>query len=606
VEKVQNRTLDRKRRARPSVAQTSRRIGGLTTFIIVAGVVSIGVFSCLVAVGRGIDLTDESYYLVLSLHPKTYLRSSTEFQLFAAPVLWLVRYVWLLRALNLLSLVMASGVFAFAFLRTAPSLMAVHFRRSDRLTIGVTIIAGALMPSVYLPQTPGYNQFTMVVLFCASSLMLLLADLQVPRSLTPLAWAIVGALIWAQVLIKWPATMAMIPLLAFSLWHVRNRAVGSTKSALFILGGALFAAFLTSVLVVPLPRLIVDLKLGSKDAATFGGHGATGLVSQYLLQLRHLSWVILSDYWYLLVVAIFCGAITMKREYVRPVAWFLGIGFSLLTPVMIISGRARGGVAPWATISSRGSVLPTYVLVALFLGAATFGFSRPMWPAKKVLVLCALLVMPFLSAIGTSNYLWFNASFAATFWIAAAMLVISRSFEDYSHLVIRGLAIAFATLISFTAIDGTWENPYRQQPLSNDSVSIAGPGLLSGLKVDAPTATFIKEVRSAVRATNSRRPPILVALTGIAGASVAGNMVQPIFAWITGPTPATLVLTASCKDQSRGILLLQFPGNPQPSKEGLPSQCSNRTWIKFADIDVPLEAGIGSSRLETYFAPPIS
>jgi hypothetical protein len=214
--------------------------------------------------------------------------------------------------------------------------------------------------------------------------------------------------------------------------------------------------------------------------------------------------------------------------------------------------------------------------------------------------------MPFLSALGTSNYLWFNAMFATIFWIAAVIGINSLPFGEYSHYVVRGLAFAFATLIAFTAVNGTWVNPYRQAPLNDDTVSITNSGPLSGLQVDSSTAIFLREIQSAVQATKGTHSPYLVGWAGVPGAAVAGSLIQPLFAWITGDVSAALVLKASCQDEGRGILLLKFPGNPEPPAGGLPSQCSNRTWVKYKGIDVPSSLRMVAPQLEMYFAPPIT
>jgi hypothetical protein len=216
--------------------------------------------------------------------------------------------------------------------------------------------------------------------------------------------------------------------------------------------------------------------------------------------------------------------------------------------------------------------------------------------------------MPLLSAVGTNNYIWFNALFAASFWIAATLAVISVALAEHARCLVRGLAIAYAALIAFIAVDGTWADPYRQSPLSADTVAVSLPGPLSGLQVDPSTARFLREIQVAVLADTGTLPPNLVAWAGTPGADVAGGVTQPIFAWVVqGTTPASLALRASCKDQARGVLLLKLPGGPEPRRGSrvLPSQCADRAWIKQPDIDVPGSAGLGTTSLELFYSPPV-
>ena len=78
------------------VAEKLARLWGF----VVAAIVLVGLVVLLAAVRRGLDLTDESDYIQSEMHAGAYLRSSTQFQLLLGPVLSLVRYVWMLRAVK--------------------------------------------------------------------------------------------------------------------------------------------------------------------------------------------------------------------------------------------------------------------------------------------------------------------------------------------------------------------------------------------------------------------------------------------------------------------------------------------------------------------------
>jgi hypothetical protein len=570
--------------------------------------VASGVIACLAAVHKGLDVTDESYYLLSYLHPKLYLRSSTDFQLVIAPVLSVVRYVWILRVVNLVALLSASAFFAVSFLKTAPSLFGARIRRSDRLAVGAAIVAGALMPSVYLPQTPGYNQLMVWNLLCTSSLLLLLADTRLSRAIEPVAWAAVGALTCMQLVVKWPAVAATIPLMALALWRTKPRLWSVPKCVAFSLAGLLLAALATELFVEPLPSLLRGLSQGSQDLATYGGHDTGSLLWQYVLQLRHLAWTIASSYWYLLLAAIIGSSLIALRRHARTTALVLGIGLFVLAPVLVAVARARGGLTDYGDLDARGSVLPALVMFAVVAGATGVVMKRRVPTDRKVLFVGSLLAIPFLSALGTNNYLWFNALFAASFWVAAALGITSVAFDDHSHFVVRGLAVAFAMLIAFTAADGTWALPYRQPPLDADTVAITIPGPLSGLQVDPATARFLEEVRASVQVAPGPPLPILVALAGVPGADVAGGVFQPVFAWVgQGTKLAALTLEKSCEDHPRGILLLEHAGGPDPliGSSGLPATCSDRVWAKRTSIDVPWTAQLGIGSLELYYAGPV-
>jgi hypothetical protein len=583
---------------------------GLAAGLLAATVVAAGLLACLGATKRGIDLTDESYYIQSMLHPKQYLRSSTEFQLILGPLLAAVRYVWILRLINLCALFGASTAFAFAYLRTAPALLGARHRQSDRLAVGAALASGALLPSMYTPQTPGYDQLTVWILLCVSSLLLLLADKRIPQRLEPVAWSAIGALIWLQLLVKWPALAATAPLLALALSRPKPRPWSIPKSIALVTAGFVAAAVITD-LYVPLTQLSVAMKLGNSTASVYGGHPIWTLLGQYALQLRHLTWTIVRSYWYLLLAAVAGSVLCSKRGFARQTAIAIGIGLCFLTPTLILSGRARGGVTlmPYPTaIVYRGSILPAYCAFGVTAMATSLIVRRNFAFDRRALFIGSLLLMPLLSAVGTNNYIWYNALFAASFWIAAGLALTSIAFGEFACFPVRGLSIAFCLLIAFTAVDGTWSEPYRQAPLSEDSIGVSIPGPLNGLLVNRSTDTFLQETRAAVlRATVGGKLPTMVAW-GLPGAPLAGGVLQPLIAWVVqGSEPANWSLEMSCQDQGRGVLLLTLPGAFSPDDTAaLPSQCIGRTWTKKVAIEVPYLAELGSDHVDVWFAAPVN
>jgi hypothetical protein len=580
---------------------------GLATGLLIAGVVVAGLAACFAAIPRGIDLTDESYYIVASLYPKQYLVTSTDFQLITGPLLAVVHHVWALRLIDLVALLGASILFATAFLKTSPALFGIHFRGYDRLAVGATIVAGALLPSVYTEQTPGYDQLTFWILLCNSSLLLMLAARTFPRRVEPAVWAMVGVLVWLQVLVKWPAVVAALPLLALALWRTGTRPRNMLMCALFVISGFALALIVTDIFV-PVATLLDGLRKGGTVTTTYQRHGIGYLLGQYLLQLRHLTATMVRAYWYLLSAAVVGVVLCAVKRSARLMALVLAGGLCLVTPVLILIGRARGGVAPYLSIVARSSVLPAYVAFAVVAGVTAHIARRRFTVNRKVLFTCSLLLMPFLSAIGTDNYIWTNALFAATPWVAAALVLTHDAFGAVARYPLRGLAFAFSTLIAFTAVDGTWSNPYRQAPLSQDTITVTIPGPLSGLRVDPDTNSFLEAVRAQVLASSSGHDSTMVQWAEVPGALVAAGLMQPYRVWVLpGTLPAERALNASCVEGHRGVFLLELPSGPNPvvDPHALPSACEGRTWVLRTQIVVPTLVGIGVDHLELFYSAPV-
>ncbi len=599
-------------RLAPSRAEGDGRLGAglaLLSGLAATAAVVAGLVVCFAAVHRGLDLTDESYYILSELHPKTYLRSFTEFQVVVGPVLSIVRYVWVLRVVKLAALVAANLFLAWAFVTTAPTLLGSRFRRVDRLAVGAAVVAGALLPSTLSPQTPGYNETTAWIVTCGSALLLLLADKRVPRAGEPVAWMAVGVLTWLQLLVKWPAAVAMAPLAVLAVVRTRPRPWSIPRSVAAVVAGLVASALVTWFVVAPLPELIRGIHRGSTALATFEGHQTGKLLRSYVSDLWDIPRTIVPSYWYLLVAAVAAGALVTTRRFARAGVAVAALGLCVLTPVLVVEKQIRGGVLPTETLLNRLSVLMLYVVLVFVSGAvATTIRSRRPPSLRKVLLVASFLMTPFLSALGTNNAIWFNAFFLAGFWVLAALAVASTAFGRQGRPLVHGFALASATLIAFMAFDGTWHHPYRQLPLSADVVTVGSDGPLSGLVVDPATATFIREVRAEVRASSGRLPPTMVVWSGIPGAVVAGRVVQPAYAWVTPYTaPALTVMATSCAEHHRGVLLVGFPTDPRllnGTEAAPPAACETRTWIRRPNIAVPKVYGSPPGGLTVFFSPP--
>ena len=567
--------------------------GALLVGILVAAVI-VG----LAAVKRGLDLSDESYYVFASQHARSYLRSSTEFPLVVSPVLSLVGSVWMLRVVKLLALVAAHAFFAWCFVKTAPSLVGANFKRSDRIAIGAAIVASVLSVARFLPQSPSYNDITVGIVVTVSGLLLLLADRRVRGRVEIATWFAVGFLIWFQLLVKWPSTTALVPLAAITFFWTSPQWKRLARNAGIVLGGLAVGALVTQIFLAPVSDIFDSIRQGNADASNTLGHNESDLLSQYRRNLGDLLHVMTHHFWYLLVAAVAVGLLFRFRRLARPVAFAAAAGLVALTPLFIASGRARGGVEPLELVLPKSVILPLYVVLAILLAVAALIVRAGTRPSLRgFFILVALLVAPFLTALGTNNPIWFNASFAAAFWVAAALAICSLAHREHSRVVVHALAFAFVTLLAFSAYDGVWRRPYRQLPLAQATVQVHVGGPLNGLAMDPLTAEFVQQVRATTDAIpGAKRPFMIVWNPGVPGASLAGGLEQPLYAWLSRPSFAVNSLVAVCQDHTRGILLLQYPNQPANIRGNpyLATSCIGRTWTQQAPISV----------LAVWYAPP--
>jgi hypothetical protein len=565
---------------------------------VLAGILVAAVIVGLAAVKRGLDLSDESYYVFASQHARSYLRSSTEFPLVVSPVLSLVGSAWMLRVVKLLALVAAHAFFAWCFVKTAPSLVGASFKRSDRIAVGAAIVAGALSVARFLPQSPSYNDITVGIVVTVSGLLLVLADKRVSGRVEIATWFAVGALVWFQLLVKWPSTTSLVPLAAITFFWTSPQWKRLARNAGVVLAGLAAGALVTQIFLAPVSDILDSIKQGNADASNTLGHNESDLLSQYRRNLGDLLHVMTHHFWYLLAAAVAVGLLLRFRRLARPVALVAAAGLLALTPLFVASGRARGGVEPLELVLAKSVILPLYVVLAILAAVAALVVRAGTRPGLRgFFILGALLVAPFLTALGTNNPIWFNASFASAFWVAAALAILSLTHRRHSRVLVHALAFAFVALLAFSAYDGTWRRPYRQSPLAQDTVQVHIGGPLRGLRLDPLTAQFVAQVRATTDAIpGAKRPFMIVWNPGVPGASLAGGLEQPLYAWLSRPTFAVNSLVAACQDHTRGILLLQYPSQPANIRANpyLSAACTGRTWTQQAPISV----------LAAWYAPP--
>jgi len=389
-----------------------------------------------------------------------------------------------------------------------------------------------------------------------------------------------------------------VPLAAITFCWTEPHWKRLARNAGIVLGGLAAGAVATQIFLASVPDILDRIRQGNADASNTLGHNESDLLSQYRRNLGDLLHVMTHHFWYLLVAAVAVGLLFRVRRLARPVAFAAAGGLLALTPVFVASGRAHGGVEPLEQVLPKSVILPMYVVLAFLAAVAAIVVRAGTRPSLRgFFIFGALLVAPFLTALGTNNPIWFNASFASAFWVASALALSSLTSRDYSRVVVHALAFAFVGLLAFSAYDGTWRRPYRQTALAQDTVQVHVGGPLNGLRMDPLTAQFVAQVRATTDAIpGAKRPFMIVWNPGVPGASLAGGLDQPLYAWLSRPAFAVNSLVAACQDHTRGILLLQYPSQPADIRDNpyLSTACIGRTWAQQSPISV----------LAVWYAPP--
>lgn len=426
---------------------------------------------------RGLDLSDESFYLVSYRWWNDNLDAFTGVQYVYGPVFEVLGYdIARLRLVRLAVTVLAHVWLGWTFMRW------LRTRRPDapatrwwELAGAATIAASGGITYSWLPLSPGYNDLALAcALVLAGGVLWIARDAASDRA--PAAWVPVAMGVTAVVmaLAKWSsAALVLLGLVVVLVvvhacarqgWLRFARLVG-----LALVGVCLMVAFVHLALV-PVQKLLPPmLEVNSLVAES------TNSPSVLLIRYRDGAEILLGDiiegYWPLLVAAVVVPVLAQWSSRVAVGLVALAVGWGVVQAV-----RLDG------TIAGPDHLTPFTVtifapLVAVALASATTatvhvvlrgrGRHRPVASVRRrlpgVTIGVMLLVLPVAVSLGTGNLLQYMAVLGLASWIALAILVLTAGWcRVPGARVLVAAAIAGMVLASTViAVDGLWNRPYR-------------------------------------------------------------------------------------------------------------------------------------------------
>lgn len=415
---------------------------------------------------RGLELTDESYYIVSAIH-------AGSIELFFTPFHWVSGPMWAMttdslfafRAMGLL-LIAGSGLVLAAGLLRAAGLLGVETGRLGTFGCAAT---GALMYGALLNFTPSYN----LLATAWSSLALGLTLLAVGRS--PLWLAIAGASLGIAVLSKFPtgastASLMLVAWLVLTEGRARWQIALAFAAALVVLAAAV--TFMAGWGVAAQQfRAGIDIVWASQG----DGNAIDRLVRSAMDTGRMLRDAVEGFPGPLMLLAI-----AFHRRWNA----FAIVGVGWLAIDIVRNGHLEGGYDRFAFLSVPLVAITMAILLAK-------GRELPRGWRLWLLIACIGL-HPFAVSVGTWNPLQIQIVSAMGAW---GTLIGLLAFAQPLRLP----AVAIAILFSVTAlwqVLGVARQPYRMDPLELHTQQVMVRSL-GQLRVDPATAAMVSNVEKA-------------------------------------------------------------------------------------------------------------
>lgn len=510
----------------------------------------------------GIDLTDESYYLVWMSDPFKYSVSVTQFGFVYHPLFkFFDGNIAAIRQANILITFGLSWVLVNGFLRVVFDIQSLE--STSRLIISAAIatvaVASPVFSGLWLP-TPSYNSLALQSLLIAAT-GLLLADKEYSRT-SIAGWIFIGIGGWLAFMAK-PTTAA---------------ALGVTAGVYLLLAKKLSIRFLaislvTSVGLLVLSAITIDGSIfGFIDRVASGAELASVIGGGHTLaQSLRLDEFQLGDRAKLFLnagtVVIFFAAYfsQVEKKFLVQGSTMLSISFAVVS-LIIVFGLTHKTLGAG---KFQGLLLWSVPFAAILAGIAIYRFeglftiSIPQWALALVFV-----AFPHVYAFGSGANYWIAGTSAGIFWILAGLVLLrpvasNRALQ--ALLLPLGLAVQ---LITVALVQTGLEAPYRQpQPLrANDyKLEIGKPG--STLMLSKGFGQYFAEAIYAAEQAGFRKGSPMIDLTGQSpgilyamGASSIGQ------AWTIGGYPGSAALAIamlkkiSCEKLAAAWLLAEPEG----------------------------------------------
>ena len=444
--------------------------------------------------GRGVDLTDEIFYLIWTHNPEAYPLTYQPFGYLLHPLFTLVGGN--LEHYRLAGFGIAAGAGALLGLSLA-------HRPDARANFALHGALAAM--TIFFPWiiTPSYNMAANVGAMLIIAGLLLLAKGRPGRT-----WA--GTIAAASGLCC--ACFAKPPLFAIGIVLILAFGVSRrpARRAIPFAASLLLAAVLISLFLAP-PRMIALVR--------------RIVMSQHVLALPNqvlaLPVKIAQDFLAvppLLVgamVAAACGFALRRFGWFRWAAWG-AIGLSLLY-VASVAGDALDGA------------IPDFIGLAVITLSAGYAGLLQDQPGVRLWPIALLLVAPFAVALGTFNNQWAQLNFSMAFPLLALFALASADNVRWRSVVGYAFAIVGPVLVMLLAAFFPYSLPAS---IFEQQIPIEPPLARGTIRVDEETAAFLQAAHGLAQGA------LLIDLSGTGpGIAVALGARAPVLPWLNPATP---------------------------------------------------------------------
>lgn len=510
-----------------SVAHTfSRKPEHMTVFGICLAAAA-AVLYCLWALDRGFEITDEAYYLLLSM-------DTSAQTLYISAQHWVMSWLWQatgsliwFRASGLLILTATALLLAQGVLKTCDR-MRMEIPSYARSMVMAASVVAALLYAYTINLSPSYNLLASAGAYAAAGLVLLATASRHPLPRT-LCYILAGGALAVEVLCKASAGVStgliiLVWLCVFERSHWQ-RLTGMIAVAV----GAAGLGWLA---------LVTNTTWEAASQAFTQGMELFRIVQSEAVHTRLIRYAMQFGQHLLVTGLYYAAPLLLIAAYVRTgrrILFYLGVVALAMT--LALSRQFLGG---W---NSDLSLTPPYPIVAMLIMLLILTIGRWMQDLQMAILMLGLLALPYSVAMGTGNTLFTQVVVSMAPWgVLLALLAVSHEKNRVRSSLPALVIVLCFTVTVVTQIVTSGLRPYQiATPLFQQSERFQ-TGNIGQIYVDVATHRFLSDLKQAAEQCAITPGTAFLGLYNIPGVALA-LQAQPLMSpWLNNAEQAQFVL----------------------------------------------------------------
>lgn len=475
---------------------------------------------------RGLEITDEAYYLLSAIHPEQIL-------LYVSAQHWILAPLWSLseslqgfRLTGAAILLGTSTVLSFGVIWM---LEQMTDRKISFLETTGVVAAGAVGALLYLATiapSPSYNLLASAGAYAGAGFTFLAIG---RRNALPLSifLCLLAGFALAICFVNKPTAGISSALVIWVMLLCLER--GSRKWLLTFAG--LAGATLTLTLLVIIQPSEVPVQESFLRGLELFRLVQTEPISSRLIRYAMTLLKLMGGAY----VSFLPCVLAMIAFLFYPRRWLAVLTLCFLVINIIVEKNYSAGRL------SQLRMMEAIFLLTLF--ALACGFQAWTSTSRIAVLFVGLIVLPFSVAIGTGNSLFTQIIVSLAPWaIAVAILAMISYGSKPKKLLQSGLACLLLTLVTTQVFTSYFRDPYHLLTPISQHTEAVDVGKLGTLKVDLATLDFLADMRRAKERCNIESGAAFLGLFNVPGLALVFEAIPPVSPWLNNAEQVKVVL----------------------------------------------------------------